>query len=387
MTPDPGSDLTPELISAIEAAVALRPDAFETRESFIEEAVSRLVDTLAEDPAAFAPRGVNYESIRRLLDSWMDSRLQGPGPAPRRRGASLGTASLELTRHEFAEEALVLPREDYSASPLDQVTNLAQTAILPPPAGVPLQSNGPGFELSGGPLFGLHNRDYPSLWAAADLYREASAGPVDLDSYMEGLVERGWAFGELLGAIERATGLRKLQALFPSNRNRAQSAEEGFRAFAFGSVHSIRGTDRKRLTGPLYQWQLARVIIGEQGRLAVGRTLEGENLLDDLAGISLAMPHDEALTRTFLRHLMEFAPGDWEVFRAVLALCANSPHRTRLVESLREQFAERNWSPSAGSSYAVGYVGRAREWGLLEERLSTERTYELTELGREYAGA
>ncbi len=374
--------LPPELVSAIEAAVALRPDAFPTRARFLEEAVSRLVDVLADDSSGFEARGVDYQSIRRLLERWMDQRSHASSDfdgAPARE---------EVDRPEPESVAELDLRASLERSRmLDPSEGLEGTVLAAPAPGVALDSNGPGFEVSSEPLFGLHNRDYPSLWAAADLYREAAEGPVELREYLRGLTDRGWAFADYLGQLEQVTGRTKLQALFPSNENRIQSAEEGFRAFAFGSVQSIQGKDqRRRLAGPLYQWRLARVTTDDRGGLLVGRTLEGEALLEDLAGISLEMPHSEARARTFIKHLMEFAPGDWEVLRELLDLCRNSPNRARLVKRLSSQFRERRWSPSAASSYAVGYVGRAREWGLLEQRLSSDRTYELTDLGRELAG-
>ena len=80
-----------------------------------------------------------------------------------------------------------------------------------------------------------------------------------------------------------------------------------------------------------------------------------------LDGISLDTPHSAEHASLFLGHLMEHAPGDWEVLHAVLALCGATPNRAALVSGLQERFGTHEWSDSAASSYAVGYVGRARD--------------------------
>ena len=382
-----GSALSSELEAAVTAAIELHPQAFSDANAVVEEAVSRLIEQLAaERPGAYKARGTDFDSVRTLIDRWLESRSRGEAaPANKvHRELAVGGASppTDAPASPDSGRAEADSAPDIALGRLE----LTDTALRAPPPGVILEANGPEFELEPGPLFGLHNRDYPTLWAASALYARAAEHPVELRRFVDEITEDAWNFASSLAELESRVGRSKLRALFPSNPDRMQSSAEGFRTFAIGSIHALRGgSGRKRLAGPFYQWRLARVQSDPKGDVVIGRTLEGENLLDDLAGISLETPHSEAYARTFLEHLMRYATGDWEVFQAVLSLCATKPNRTRLVAGLRERFEERAWTEPAASSYAVGYVGRSREWGLLKDQLTRTRTYELTSLGAEFA--
>lgn len=373
----------PELATAITAAVQLHPDAFPSTDALLLEAVSRLVSELATDPDAATPRGIDYAAIKKLVARWLDRNLAAaPRAATRVAESSAGAASrAPVEPVEIDNGAALAPGRavgDISPPPDISITRLRE-----PPPGTALSGNGSRYVLADEPLFGLHNRDYPSLWAASHLYERAADGPVGLKEFLAELTKEAWEFSEALAELE-IRGWRKLRALFPSNRQRPESAEDGFRAFAVGSIHAVRGGDGlKRLSGPLFQWRLAYVI-EDGGRELIGRTAVGAELLTNLAGISLNLPHEPEYARVFLAHLMEHAPEDWALLRRVLELAAERANRATLVEQLQK---ERSWSPSQASSYAVGYVGRAREWGLMESQLSTDRRYELTELGREYLSA
>ena len=66
-------------------------------------------------------------------------------------------------------------------------------------------------------VIGLHNRDYPSLWASAQLARVTQHGPIGFSEFVEHVLASAWEHGRLLADLERQTSSKKLTAMFPSN--------------------------------------------------------------------------------------------------------------------------------------------------------------------------
>src|SRR5439155_7813512 len=83
------------------------------------------------------------------------------------------------------------------------------------------------------PLFGMHNRDYPSLWAARRLLAYLDEGAITFEEFVQRATEEAWAFAAELRALEIELGT-KLTALFPTNLDKREAASGAFRAFALG---------------------------------------------------------------------------------------------------------------------------------------------------------
>jgi len=252
---------------------------------------------------------------------------------------------------------------------------LAGTALPPVPPGETLDEG--VAEPDDEPLLGLHNRDYPSLWAAGRLARYSVDGLPSFADFKRQATDAAWFYAAQLEALEEGRGTR-LRSLFPSNPQKREAAERGFQAFAIGSISRRPPTTGPiPADGPFFLWrlcQLARI----DGRLVIGLTGTGRSLLERLAGLSLELPHDQASAREFLAYVGEVAPGDKWGFDQVVTAVAAEPDREQLVASIAGERSD--WSPATSSSIAQGYVARAREWGLVEPRLQSGK-YRLTEFG------
>ena len=223
------------------------------------------------------------------------------------------------------------------------------------------------------PLFGLHNRDYPTLWAATQL---AEIGPAPFEQAMAAMTERAWFMGDIFRALGEQTQT-KLASLFPANREKKQAAEGRFESFAVGSARRENG--KVVAEGPLFAWGLAVTELRD-GDLYVGLSAVGRRLLGDLEGLDAREPHADRYARLFVNHLREFAPADWSVLREVLWLIdSEDTGRLQLIAHLRDRYPE--WSENEGSTNAAGYVARGREWGLLAPR-QERGLYRITDLGR-----
>ena len=86
-----------------------------------------------------------------------------------------------------------------------------------------------------GPIFGMHNRDYPSLWAARRLCDVTRDGPRSYEDAVRAVLADAWAMGRRLTALDKLVA-GKPSAMFPTNEEKRQSTEDGFRAFAIGHV-------------------------------------------------------------------------------------------------------------------------------------------------------
>lgn len=233
------------------------------------------------------------------------------------------------------------------------------------------------------PLFGLHNRDYPSLWVALRLAEKTQTGPVELKAFVDETLIEAWRFAASLEALDGQAST-KLTALFPKNRAKPQSAEENFRAFAIGTLAKKAQADgRFKASGPLFTWGLAQVRRNGEA-LEIGLTSAGYALLEELDGLSLRLPHEKHFAERFLEFLRAHAPADAGGFEHLLTVAPEGLNRTELAGRFNEW--QPRWSATEANTYAAAYVARAREWGLLEEKL-VDRQYVLTPFGETQRGA
>jgi hypothetical protein len=260
-----------------------------------------------------------------------------------------------------------------------RLADLAGSALGPVPAGATFADGmaRPADE----PLLGLHNRDYPSLWAASRLARYSQDGPIPVEEFKRRVTAAAWFYGAQLRNLEqRFQGLR-LTPVFPTNPDKRDAAEQGFQGFALGEIpRRFPSEGEIRTGGPLFDWRLCQ-LKREDGVLLIGLTSGGRALLESLVGLSLELPHDEARADHFLRHLVAHAPGERWGFERILTLALEEPSREELVAAIAEE--REDWTAATASSVAQGYVARGREWGLLEPRLQQGR-YRLTGFGERW---
>ena len=231
----------------------------------------------------------------------------------------------------------------------------------------------------GGPQFGLHNRDYPSLWAANRLCDLTAEGPVSFDATLKELIGQAWDFGDHLQGLSSEEVRGKPSALFPTNRSKPQSAESAFARFAVGSIWQDEDSAEWVAEGPLFDWGLVGLVEPGDSDPLIGITEKGFELLCDLEGLDVAQPHAEPWAVRFLDHLATSAPSDREGFTVILQGAERMCSRAELIELVRKRWPD--WTSTEASTNTSGYVARAREWGLLEPSQAQSK-YVLTDFGR-----
>ena len=228
------------------------------------------------------------------------------------------------------------------------------------------------------PLFGLHNRDYPSLWALTRLAEMTSEQPIPIEDYYSGVLTQAWSFGELLLAAERRTG-RKCTAIFPTNPDKRKAAEMGFRMFAVGD-YRVAADDAITTGGPLFEWRVAG-LTGSGKEPFIGITAAGWRLLGRLGALSVEEPHSRTAAAAFLEHLAEDAPADRAAFAQILqAVGVDGATRQEVLRHVARAWPE--WTKNEVSTNAGGYIARAREWGLMQPK-QTKSRYHLAAFGLE----
>jgi hypothetical protein len=334
-----------DLIDRIDAVIA---DGFGYRDfnAFVIDALEQRLLELEHDEA---PGMASPGTLGRTPSAPAQTRQQFGLMLP----PQLADADHELT-------ALRLPA---------RAVGVEQTALRVPPHGVLAPER--EYEVRDEPLFGVHNRDYPSLWAAQELCEWAGDAPLPLSKFHARIKEAALEYRASLEHLEEELGVR-LTALFPSPGG---SAGEAFRTYAVGNA--TRSAHGVRMGGPLYAWGLARV--WEEGRrLVIAPTADCYELLAALEGMTVMPPHEEKHAWAFWTHVRRNAPRDFSGLQTLLRTSAAEPSRKRLEAA----FADLVDAPSANTvrSVAQGYVSRAREWDLLEPDLRNGQ-YVLTDLG------
>ncbi|BBU24304.1 Uncharacterised protein [Mycobacterium xenopi] len=291
-------------------------------------------------------------------------------------------ASTPLVRPLAAEMQMSLdPVQSRTTAPVE-AADLSATAIPKAPPATILDGTSNVSALTSDVLFGLHNRDYPSLWALAQLANIAHSGPVDIDKFYSDVTKHAWEFGELLIFLERKTGAR-YTALFPTNRAKQKAAEGRFRSFAIGDIRA-EGNAKLNLSGPLFQWRAATVAFIPGEPIRIGITGLGLELLEIVAGITIAEPHASDIARRFFTYLSRHSPGDWKGFAETLTVIGTSgANRQRILDHFASCWP--SWTANEVSTNAMGYIARAREWGMIQPK-QTHLKYYPTELGLELIG-
>lgn len=310
------------LIREMDVLILEGAGGFETRGEFIVDAITERIAelTVSQEEHVGRPDPFPGSMKQRKASGWED--LSEPTPT-------------------------AVPRE----------TLLHLTGIQAPDGGRAVDAN----RWSGDrqPLFGLHNTDYPSLWALARLATLAEEEPVALEAFLRRVLHDAWGFGRRLRHIEEQYGF-KCTALFPTNPEKPKAASSAFK------VHAI---------DPLHKWQ----VVGTTGGDLIGVTHSGWNLLSSVAGLTVARPHPEEMANGFLRHLRTYSPGDWSGFACLLkAINLRGARRTDVVNHFAAAWPD--WTANQLSTNAAGYISRAREWGLVEGK-QRNRLYHLTDFG------
>ncbi|GAB2753769.1 ribbon-helix-helix domain-containing protein [Sinomonas soli] len=325
--------LNAHLIRRVDDVIASGAGGFSTREELIEEALNSYLLELQEVERLSAEASVQ-------MPPTVDPQ-KGP---PHHRGQTL-------------------------------TTKVVARISSPPPA---FAAEGDEILVEDVPLLGLHNRDWPSLWALSRLAHAAAAGPVSFPGYLEAVTAEAWQLAaslhEQLGADAKAA-----TKMLPTNVLKKQAADTGFQNFAVGALSNkpLRQGLRKA-TGPLPAWRAIAFFISD-GNVRAALTAQGWRLLQIVEGLDPRQPHDPQVAGEFFEYLRTNAPADWWGFKTVLREVSIAPTRDSLLASME---SAREWSPSIASSATQGYIARCREWGLVEPKL-VSGTYLLTEFGKE----
>ena len=246
------------------------------------------------------------------------------------------------------------------------------TSLVAPPVVIHLV---PPVENSEQPLLGMHNRDYPSLWAAIELCRSFHDGPVRFETAVTAVNDAAQLFGERLLELD-GHWPGKPSALFPTNPNKMESAKRNFEYFAIGWI-TRKPDGSTQLHGPLADWKVLG-LDGDSAEPLIGLTEPGRDLLAVMTGLTVTQPHQPEYAQAFLAHLAGYAPGDWRGLVAMLRAVSGRP--TRL--ELNQAFADRRpaWTATFAATTAAGYIARGREWGLVEMK-QVDGRYTLTNFG------
>ena len=331
------------LIREIDAVIINGVGGYSTRAEFIVDAIQeRILElTMEEVEDAGSPPGLPDVGSARSEPSHANATLRPPSDQD-------PPATTELT-------ALTSPEAGFSISATDDLSRPEGKA-----------------------LFGLHNRDYPTLWALSRLAVMANEEPVPVGAYFAGILEEAWSFGEQLVTIERHTG-RKCTALFPTNSGKRKSAETAFRLFAIGDYRTD-ANNTLTTSGPLFEWR-AVGLSGSADDPQIGLTAAGWTLLAALRGLSVEGPRAPSSAAAFLAHLKEHAPADERGFVEIMRVIGpDGATRQDVLAHAASQWPE--WTENEVSTNSAGYIARAREWGLVEPKQSKSH-YHLTPLGVE----
>jgi hypothetical protein len=327
-----------DLVNQVDLLVSLGIGGYKDRNEFIVEATRNHALELG-----FLARDGSLEQLKELPKTLSDSSVKkGNERAPKLSGAHFRIGDTRLVwpknlRTERVEDAL---------SAVDE------------------------------PLLGLHNRDYPSLWATAQIAELTSSEPLPWNACADEVLRRAWKFGEVLKDLD-APGERH-SALFPTNEDKRSSSEAAFRSFGLGRM------SRTGLTvGPIFQWKLCGLFQQADAEPTIALLDGAPDLFERLAGISAATPHKPEHASVFLDHVKRTNPADFRMLTFVLDVVARTPTRQSLVDDVsavmtRESYA----STDTAATYASGYIARAREWGLVEPKL-IDGTYRLTAFGED----
>jgi hypothetical protein len=355
------------LLRDVDELVLSGRGGYSSRQEFLLEAVQNHVLEVRHGAG---------EPDRPLVDGDID---HGRADASRAASGSGNGHSREVfdTLSEREKTESPFPTAVTNGVSIEPIGEIGETALRAPVRGAVVENGIARFKKE--PLIGLHNRDYPSIWAARLLAEMTDTAPMPAPEFLEEATKQAWRYAHSLLDLERRTSV-KLTALFPTNTSKPQSAEEGFRTFGIGTIARKPAADGGfETSGPLFSWQICQ-LVKPNGTIHVGLTEAGWELVEALDGLTLAWPHEREYAECFFEHLRRHASWDWEGFEQVIAAVAESPTRTELVAHFQRWQPE--WSDTVANTTSSGFVARAREWGLIEPKL-VDRRYVLTEFGEE----
>lgn len=307
----------------------------------------------------------------------MDQTILASGGAYTGRDDFIAEAIRDRIAEEHGREAGGGPAPIVVLEDLRSISELVTaTSFESPPEGVPTL---PRVEVTEG-LYGLHNRDYPTLWAAASLASMvgATGRPVLWSAFRSRVIDAAWSLGGQLAKldIERQRGMMKAGIGFPTNAEKKESAESRFAEHMVGVIRQD-GSPR----GPLFALGLAGLdpAEGAERERGVAPTASTLDLLRALARapFSARPPHTEKAWRAFGAHLRAQAPVEYRTWMDVLEPIEAGVAREQLAHGFRSR-----WPGNAAETNVYGYVSRAREWGLVEAQLA-QGEYRITDRGVE----
>jgi hypothetical protein len=311
--------------------------------------------------------------VRRLLKVWLPASLVAEMDEQIRVSRAYNGRDdflLEAVRDRIADDRegaprvskpMVLPGSPLSAGPV--LALWADATVLTAPL----------FKLDGS-LSGLHNRDYPTLWAADLLASMVAARgePVGWIHFIGRACSAAWDVSEQLGVLDEDRGeLIKASIGFPRNRMNRVASEERFADHMVGTLRDGKAS------GPIFALGLAGTADGPAPD-RIAPTKPGIKLLAALreAGLSARPPHPSSAWPLFRDHLKKVLNADLDEWMTVVRGVAEGPTPEVLVQNFRDR-----WTGSSVQTNVNGYISRAREWGLVEPKL-VDGHYSLTRLGR-----
>jgi hypothetical protein len=320
--------LPSKLVDSMDEAIERHP-GYDDRSAFVADAVASLVAELEVGGPDEVGRGRTGTTAR-------------PAPAPTRYAAAQPTWPDEQAYllSEFEPPQRRLPM------------HLPDVALTAPAAGIVVtpQLPVPAEQLT----WGMHNRDWPTLWAASELGRVSTRGPVDFEPWVAELITRAWDIAQmLLGDSWDLSGL-------PMNPEKSKRSAGRFRAFFVGDSAG---------DGPLFSLGLAVAVRAD----AILLTKPGVDLLQQLAGLEPRRARVRGEWRAaFLAHLAAWVPEDFAFLRRIVALIDHDrATRFDLLEAVEAE--HRDWKESVVATNVAGFIARGREWDLIEPQQSQRR--------------
>lgn len=293
-------------------------------------------------------------------------------------GDSRPEVSLDGTGRQGAKPVIVSRAETDAPEPpafggATTLMSIEETALPEPPAVSYYCSPQKDFNRY---MYGMHNRDYPSLWAASQICEMTKDGPILLNDALALLLPEAWSMGERLKQLDEAGLVRgvKLSALFPTNKLKSKQSEGKFSDFAVG-WQAKNGSEQTEWQGPLPEWKVIGIEEGPKGNM-VGMTVVGRQLLQDLSGLTVAQPHPPELAHRFFEHLRQHDPSDWIGFVTMMKAASLRLNREETIQMFANQWP----AQIEHEKNTQGYVARSREWGLIE-MAQIDRCYVLTDFG------
>lgn len=349
-----------ELIREMDELVEGNAGGMESRAEFAREAIEAMALELRH--------GV-FESLSSGVikgDSRPEVSLDGPG--------------------EQVVKPVIVSRSDADAAKAPAferstiLMSIEETALSEPPAVSYYCSPQQDFSRY---MYGMHNSDYPSLWAASRICEMTKDGPIPFEDAVRQILPEAWSLGERLKQLDevnkqqgRAKGV-KLSALFPTNKLKSKQSEGKFSNFAVGWP-SKNSSEQTEWQGPLPEWKVIGIEEGPEGNM-VGMTEVGRQLLQNLSGLTVAQPaqpHPPELAYRFFEHLRQHDPSDWIGFITMLKAASLRLSRKKAIQMFANQWPDQ----IEHGKNTQGYVARGREWGLIE-MAQIDRCYVLTDFG------